>query len=309
MTVGLTALCALLGLLVGSFLNVVIWRVPRGESVVAPRSRCPECGATLRAFENIPLLSWLALRARCRHCGARISARYPIVEAVTAALFAVVAARFSESWVLPAYLVLVAALVAISVIDFDHMLIPNRIVYPAGAASVVLLAGASLGEGDWPALGRAALGASIDFAVFYGLWSLWPKAMGFGDVRLAALLGAHLGWLGWGALGTGMFLPFLIGSIGGIVVVVPVLVAPMAVAAAAGWFVGVDFMEAWAGEPPGDPTRARITTAFVLAVLVGSFLYLLGSFLRRIPRGRALPFGPSMALGAVAAILLAGPGS
>ncbi|MCZ7536360.1 MAG: A24 family peptidase [Acidimicrobiia bacterium] len=210
---------------------------------------------------------------------------------------------------LPAYLVLVAALVAISVIDFEHMLIPNRIVYPAGAASIVLLAAASLGEGDWPALGRAAIGAAIDFAVFYGLWSLWPQAMGFGDVRLAALLGGHLGWLGWGTLGTGMFLPFLIGSIGGIVVVVPVLLAPMTAAGVVGWLVGVDFMESWSGEPPSDPIRARVTTAFVLSVLAGSFLYLLGSFLRRIPRGRALPFGPSMALGAVAAILLAGPGT
>ena len=307
MTAGLVALCALLGLMVGSFLNVVIWRLPRDESVVAPRSRCPDCGATIRALDNIPMISWLVLRGRCRHCSARISVRYPLVEVSTAALFALVAARFSDSWVLPAYLVLVAALIAISAIDLEHMLIPNRIVYPVGAASAVLLAAASLGEGDWPALGRAALGAVIDFGVFYGLWSMWPKAMGFGDVRHAALLGAHQGWVGWGTLGTGMFLPFLIGSIGGIVVVAPVLLAPMVGAGALGWVVGVDAMESWAGETPTDPTRARITVAFVLAVLIGSFLYLVGSFMRRIPRGRALPFGPSMAVGAVVAILLAGP--
>jgi len=299
----------LLGLLIGSFLNVVIWRVPRNESVVSPRSRCPACLETIGAFDNVPVLSWLVLRGHCRHCGARISARYPLVEALTAAVFAVIAARFAESWVLPAYLVLAAALIAISVIDFDHKLIPNRIVYPVGAASVVLLAAASLGEGDWPALGRAALGAPIYFGAFYGLWLLWPRAMGFGDVRLAALLGAHLAWLGWATLGIGMFLPFLIGSIGGIVVVAPILVAPMVGAGAAGWIGGVDLMESWSGESPSDPTRARITVGLVLAVLVGSFLYLLGSFLRRIPRGRALAFGPSMALGAIAAILLAGPGA
>jgi len=299
----------MLGLLVGSFLNVVIWRVPRGESDVSPRSRCPGCRATIGALDNIPLLSWLVLRGRCRHCGMRISARYPLVEAATAALFAVVAARFAQSWVLPAYLVLTAALIAISVIDFDRMLIPNKIVYPVGAASVVLLALGSLGQGDWPALGRAALGASIDFAAFYGLWFLWPQAMGFGDVRLAALLGAHLGWLGWGTLGVGIFLPFLIGSIGGILVVAPVLLAPMTAAGALGWGVGADFMESWSGRPPADPTRARLTVAFVLAVLMGSVLYLIGSFLRRIPRGRALPFGPSMALGALAALLLTGPGT
>lgn len=309
MTGALTAACAVLGLLVGSFLNVVIWRVPRGESVISPGSRCPQCGGRIGPVENIPVLSWVFLRGRCRHCSERIPARYPLVELATAAVFAGVAARFSQSWVLPAYLLLAASLIAISVIDLDHMIIPNRIVYPVGAASVVLLTVASLGEGDWGALARAAAGAAIDFSVFYGLWLLWPQAMGFGDVRLAALLGAHLGWLGWSALGMGMFLPFLIGSLGGIIVVAPLLLAPMTAAGAAGWFLGIDFMESWAGEPVTDPTRARITIAGGLAVLVGSMLYLVGSFLRRIPRGRALPFGPSMALGAVVAILLAGPGT
>ena len=307
MTAFVTVACAVLGLAVGSFLNVVIWRIPRGESVVSPPSHCPSCDARIGPLDNVPVLSWLVLRGRCRHCGAGISARYPAVEAGTAVLFAAVAARFSESWVLPAYLVLAAALLAISVIDLEHLVIPNRIVYPIGAASAVLLVAASAGEGDWGALGRAALGAAIDFGVFYGLWLLWPQAMGFGDVRLAALLGAHLGWLGWPALGLGMFLPFLIGSVGGIVVVAPVLLAPMAGGGALGWFLGADLVESWAGEPPDDPARARLTVALGLAVLVGAVLYLVGSFLRRIPRGRALPFGPSMAVGAVAAILLAGP--
>src|SRR4051812_46407840 len=127
MTVLVAAGCGLLGLLVGSFLNVVIHRVPRKESVVRPRSRCPGCGTTLAERDNIPVLSWLLLRGRCRTCGEPISARYPLIELLTAVVFAAVGARFGADWAVPAYLVLAAGLVAVSAIDLEHFLVPNRI--------------------------------------------------------------------------------------------------------------------------------------------------------------------------------------
>ena len=124
----LAAVCGVLGLAVGSFLNVVIHRVPRKESVVAPRSRCPQCDHPVSARDNIPIVSWLLLRGKCRQCGASISIRYPLVELATAALFVAGALRFGASWDLPAYLVLFASLLAISAIDLELYIIPNRIV-------------------------------------------------------------------------------------------------------------------------------------------------------------------------------------
>lgn len=307
MTAYVASVCGIFGLVIGSFLNVVIWRVPRQESVVSPPSHCPACNTPLRPWHNVPVVSWLALGGRCAHCGAGISARYPLVEAATGALFAAFGARFAESWALPAYLLLAAGLVAISLIDLEHLVIPNRIVYPLGFASAALLTLASAGEHDWPALGRAGLGGLVAFGAFYLLWFLAPKAMGFGDVRLAAVLGLHLGWLGWGALGLGMFLPFLVGSLAGIVAVAPWLLAPMAAAGAAAWAKGVDLFESLTGTEASDPARARLAVAAGVAVLVGAGLYLVLSALRRIPRGRALPFGPSMAAGALVALLVVGP--
>lgn len=301
------AVCGIFGLVIGSFLNVVIWRVPRQESVVSPPSRCPACGTRIRPHENVPVVSWLALRGRCRHCGVGIPVRYPLVEAGTGALFAVFGARFSDSWVLPAYLLLAAGLVAISLIDLDHLVIPNRIVYPLGFASGALLLLASGATHDWWAAARAGAGGLAYFGVFYGLWFAAPKAMGFGDVRLAAVLGLHLGWLGWSPLTLGMFLPFLVGSLAGIVAVAPWLLAPMGGAAAAAWAKGVEWFESATGAEPSDPTRARLAVAGGAAVLVGAALYLVLSALRRIPRGRAIPFGPSMAVGALLALLAVGP--
>src|SRR4051794_12592635 len=116
----LVLLCGLLGLLIGSFLNVVIWRVPRKLSVGRPPRHCPQCETPIRPLDNIPVLSWLILRGKCRHCGNPIPARYPLVEASSGVLFAAVAARFGSSWDLPAYLVLTAALLSISIIDPEH---------------------------------------------------------------------------------------------------------------------------------------------------------------------------------------------
>ena len=127
----------LAGAVVGSFLNVVVHRVPLGESIVSPGSRCPDCGAPVKAYDNLPVISWLVLRGRCRECGARISGRYPLVELLTAAVFAaVVAVRgFDDDLLLE--LPFVAALIALAAIDLDHRLLPNKIVYPLAVWGVV----------------------------------------------------------------------------------------------------------------------------------------------------------------------------
>ena len=123
---------ALFGLLIGSFLNVVAWRLPRGESLVKPRSKCPGCATQLKAYDNIPVFSWLALRGRCRGCGEKISARYPVVEAVTAALYVlVVALKWGDVLQMTLGLVLVTFLVPIAVIDLDLKIIPNKLTAPA----------------------------------------------------------------------------------------------------------------------------------------------------------------------------------
>jgi leader peptidase (prepilin peptidase)/N-methyltransferase len=207
---------ALLGLLVGSFLNVVIWRVPRKESVVAPASHCPGCGVPIAPRDNVPVLSWLLLRGRCRHCHTRISVRYPLVELGCAALFGAIGARFAHSWALPAYLLLGAALLAISAIDLEHYIIPNRIVYPLGIAAVPLLALAAGLDGHWWWFARALIGGVGAFAALFAIHVVSPRGMGFGDVRLSFVLGLYLGYLGALDVPVGMFLGFAYGAVVGI---------------------------------------------------------------------------------------------
>ena len=159
-------LVVVIGLLIGSFLNVVIWRVPRGESVVAPPSACPACGHQIRARDNIPVLSWFLLRGRCRDCAAPISARYPLVEAATALLFAFVLLRFDWTWSLPAYLFLAALAVALALIDLDVHRLPSSIVVPAYPVLAALLLLASWNPGGpsrWDALLPAAIGGVVLF--------------------------------------------------------------------------------------------------------------------------------------------------
>lgn len=214
--------CGVLGLLVGSFLNVVIWRVPRNESIVKPRSHCPQCDNELRNVDNIPVLSWLFLRGKCHFCGNPISARYPLVELLTGVLFAAMAARFNEGdelWVLPAFLLLSASLVAISGIDIDHHRIPNKIVYPTLFPLAALLVLAAAGTGNWDNLLRAAAGGAIGFVILFGIHVAAPRGMGFGDVRLAGLLGLALGWLGLGHVFVGLFLAFLTSSVIGVTLI------------------------------------------------------------------------------------------
>ena len=215
MTVALVVLCGLLGLVIGSFLNVVIWRVPRGESVVSPPSHCPGCDQPVRPKDNIPVVSWLLLRGRCRDCGEPISARYPLVEAGTAVVFVALALRIGPHADLPAFLYLGAIGVALALIDIDVHRLPDPIVLPSYVVVAVLLALAALVTGDWGSLLRAGIGLVALYAFYFLLAFVYPSGMGFGDVKLAGVLGAGLAWLGWAELVSGAFLGFLLGGVFG----------------------------------------------------------------------------------------------
>ena len=181
-------LAALGGLIIGSFLNVVAHRLPRGESLVRPGSRCPGCGTAIAPYDNVPVLSWLALRGRCRHCAAPISARYPLVELVTGALWAAVVLTQDAPIDVALGLLLVTALVPIALIDLERRIIPNRITLPAAVAAI--LAGVVLHPAGVPEqllAGLAAGGFFLVAAVAY------PRGMGMGDVKLAGVLGLYLG--------------------------------------------------------------------------------------------------------------------
>lgn len=182
------ALAAVGGLLVGSFLNVVVHRLPRGESLVRPRSRCPQCGTQLRAVDNVPLISWLALRGRCRHCGAPISARYPLVELTTALLYVAVTASQDDAVRIVLGLLLVTALVPITLIDLEHRIIPNKITGPAAIAALIAIVAL-----DRDFLVEALVGAVAAGGFFFIAAVLYPRGMGMGDVKLAGVLGLYLG--------------------------------------------------------------------------------------------------------------------
>jgi len=205
----------LLGLTIGSFLNVVIHRVPRGESLVRPGSRCPGCETPIRPWHNVPVLSWLALRGRCAHCRQPISVRYPLVELATAGLFAAITLHFGPSPVLPAYLYLAAITVALTMIDLDVHRLPNAIVLPSYVVGVALLAPAVVLDGDWAAAGRALIAMAALWVFYFLLAFLYPGGMGFGDVKLAGVLGLFLGWLGWGSVLVGTFAAFVLGGVVG----------------------------------------------------------------------------------------------
>nr|WP_239078835.1 A24 family peptidase [Cellulomonas marina] len=206
---------ALLGLLVGSFLNVVVWRVPRGLSVVRPPSACPGCGAPVRPRDNVPVVSWLLLRGRCRDCRRPVSVRYPLVEAGTAVAFGAVAAWVGASWALPALLHLAAVSIVLALVDLDLHRLPDAIVGPASVVGVVLVALACLapgGQGDLAPLVRGLVGAAVLLGLYLVIWLVAPGGMGLGDVKLAGVLGLHLAWAGWGALVVGGFAAFVLGG-------------------------------------------------------------------------------------------------
>jgi leader peptidase (prepilin peptidase) / N-methyltransferase len=212
----LIVLCAVFGLAVGSFLNVVIYRIPNHESIVRPRSKCPSCERPIRERDNIPVLSWLILRGRCRDCGAPISPRYLVVELAGGALFAGLAARLGYNWDLPACLALFAGLLALGCIDLEHLLLPKKVIYPTLVLVAAFLVVAAAVYDSWDKLLVAAICAVGWFAAFFLLNLASPRALGFGDVRLAPLLGLGVGWFGWRYVVLAFFAGNLIGAVVGL---------------------------------------------------------------------------------------------
>lgn len=225
-----------LGLLIGSFLNVVAYRVPNRVSIVSPPSACPRCGNRIRAYDNVPVLSWLVLGGKCRDCREPISARYPLVEALTGVFFVAVAVRFlapvlqagdgagpsARSLVaalieLSAYLYFAAISVALALIDIDTHRLPDRIVLPSYVVGIVLLGGAAVLSQDIGALLSALAGGAVLVAVYLALALIRPGGMGLGDVKLAGAIGILLGYLGLGPLLVGAFGAFLLGGLFSIV--------------------------------------------------------------------------------------------
>jgi leader peptidase (prepilin peptidase) / N-methyltransferase len=211
----LLALIGLLGLAIGSFLNVVVYRVPRDESLLFPSSRCPNCSAAIKARHNVPVVGWLMLRGRCASCKARISMRYPIVEGGTAVLFVAITLRFGLSAQLPAYLYLSAIGVTLALIDFDVRRLPDSIVLPSYVVSVLLLMPAGAVDADWSSAQRAMFAMGALLTVYFALAIAYPHGVEFSDVKLAGLLGLHLGWLSWSTVVIGGFGGFVIGGVGG----------------------------------------------------------------------------------------------
>jgi leader peptidase (prepilin peptidase) / N-methyltransferase len=205
----LLVLVAPLGLVIGSFLNVVAYRLPRGESIVKPRSRCTTCGTEVRPLDNIPLLSWLVLRGRCRHCSAQISARYPVVELVTGVVFALVALARGPHLELLIDLPFAAMLIAVADIDLEHRIVPNRILAPMALWAVA--ASAVIRPGKLPELLIAGAGA---FTLLLLAALAYAGGMGMGDVKLAGVMGLCLGL----PVAPALLVAFFTGSVVGVAI-------------------------------------------------------------------------------------------
>jgi leader peptidase (prepilin peptidase)/N-methyltransferase len=220
----LAGVAAVFGLAIGSFLNVVVSRVPAGIPLTR-ESRCPACDAPVRPWQNVPVLSWMLLRGRCATCRTAISARYPLVELATGVAFAGVTAATLATTSLPvaataavlvAYLYFVSIAIALTLIDLDTHRLPNAIVLPSYLVAGSLFALACLLGADWSALGRAGIGAAVLYGFYAVLRLVRPDGMGGGDVKLAGVIGLYLGWLGWGALAVGAFAAFVLGGVFGL---------------------------------------------------------------------------------------------
>jgi leader peptidase (prepilin peptidase) / N-methyltransferase len=263
-----------LGLLIGSFLNVVIYRVPLGRSVVQPASACPGCSTPIQPRDNVPVLSWLLLRGRCRNCNAGISWRYPAVEFGTGLLFLLAAiltvpeilGASTVPQVISAILITVAFLwfaavsVALALIDIDVHRLPDRIVLPGYIVGVVLLGVASVLSGDGDRALRAGI-AMIALAAAYFLMALiYPGGMGLGDVKLAGLIGLYLGFTGWGALAVGALSAFILAGI-----FAGVLIATGKATRKSGIPFGPWMLAgAWVGLAAGQPIAAGYLSLFGL---------------------------------------------
>ena len=215
MTALLVVIAAAYGLIVGSFLNAWAWRLVHHESITQGRSHCTQCGHQIRAYDNIPVISWLLLRGRCRDCDAPISWRYPLGEAVTGAIFVGVVLMDGLSWVLVPHLLFVSALVLVSQVDLEIRIIPDIVILPAAAAGVPLMI--LFGDGPWWEWLAAGVGAAgflfLISEAYYRLRHV--EGMGFGDVKLALCMGIYLG----AAVVPALFIGFLSGAVIGVAVV------------------------------------------------------------------------------------------
>lgn len=216
-----TALVGVLGLLVGSFLNVVIHRLPKGQSIVTPRSKCVACGHRISAIENIPIISWIALRGRCKGCNVPISARYPAVELLNTIAYMLCLTIIGYSLILPFSLLLVSSLIALAFIDAEHMILPNRITY----SLFIILLGYRILDGfidgaAFDTLLDGFLGALVGAGFLWGLGMLWKvlrgvEGMGLGDVKMMAGVGM---FLGWELVLLSIFIGAFFGTIGGLMI-------------------------------------------------------------------------------------------
>ena len=223
------AAVSVLGLVVGSFINVVVDRVPAGIPL-RRESRCPRCDAPVRWWQKVPVVSWISSRGKCAHCAAPIDARYPFVEALSGALFALVAWWFlvehpaataaASVVVTVAYLYFAAITIALTLIDLDTHRLPNAIVMPSYAVAIALFTVACLLGAEWAALVRAVVGMAILYAFYFVLRLARPDGMGGGDVKLAGVVGLHLAWIGWTSLIVGAFAAFVLGGLFGVVLLV-----------------------------------------------------------------------------------------
>ncbi|MEV5071902.1 prepilin peptidase [Microbacterium sp. LMI12-1-1.1] len=245
-TIFLVVVAGVFGLLIGSFLNVVAYRVPAHISLMR-ESRCPHCDVPIKPWQNVPVASWIALRGKCANCKAPISARYPIVEAVTGIAFTLVTwwglavyegllgstlltylaspawdgvVRPADVWaaalIIVAFLYFAAISIVLTLIDLDTHRLPNSIVLPSYLVAGILFTVSAWLTGDWELLLRAAIGMAVLYVFYFLLRSVRRGGMGGGDVKLAGVIGIYLGWLGWGALAVGAFAAFLYGGLFGI---------------------------------------------------------------------------------------------
>jgi leader peptidase (prepilin peptidase)/N-methyltransferase len=213
----LIVVAAVAGLLIGSFLTVVVDRVPNGGSVVAPPSRCGSCGLRLGPLDLVPVVSWVALRGKCRQCGTRIGIEPIVVELATATLFVLMALRFQDARAaIPAYCILMAVLVAQTWIDLHTQRLPREITYWGLGLGAVSLTVAALVLDEPERIWMAALGAAIALAAMALIFALSRGGMGDGDVRLAPLLGLYLGWINPGIVLPGLFFGFIAGAVVGV---------------------------------------------------------------------------------------------
>ncbi len=219
MNLAVAVVATIFGLIIGSFLNVVIYRIPRRESIVLPASHCPACNHSLAIRDNIPVISFLLARGKCRYCGDRISIQYPLVEAVSAGIMLGV---FLDLGLTPKFPVVAAfflLLMTVSVIDIQHKIIPNVIIIPAIVLAVLLLPLQEITKTplvpliDQPNWIYSAAGFIIGGGFLFLLAILWPNGMGGGDIKLAAFMGLFLGRY----IAVSLFMGFLLGSIAGLV--------------------------------------------------------------------------------------------